>query len=98
MEETREKRLEFRISNYMALVPLVLFVGVCIILFVVFKVFEMEGLCMGGVLVLIIGSVFAKDWSRYWRAVVKGMTSDMMNTLARSVLTLYSYDLSLIHI
>ena len=82
MEETREKRLEFRISNYMALVPLVLFVGVCIILFVVFKVFEMEGLCMGGVLVLIIGSVFAKDWSRYWRAVVKGMTSDMMNTLA----------------
>ena len=82
MEETKEKRLEFRISNYMALVPLILFVGVCIILFVVFKVFEMEGLCMGGILVLIIGSVLAKDWSHYWRAVVKGMTSDMMNTLA----------------
>jgi len=82
MEENKSKKLEFRGGSFFALLPLILFVAVCILLFVVFKVFEMEGLCMGGILVLIIGSLFAKDWSHYWRAVVKGMTSEMMNTLA----------------
>ena len=82
MEENKEKRLEFRGGSFFAVLPLILFVVVCIMLFVVFKVFEMEGLCMGGILVLIVGSLFSKDWSRYWRAVVKGMTSEMMNTLA----------------
>lgn len=82
MKDYPEKYLEFRGSNYFAVLPLILFVGVCILLFVVFKVFEMEGLCMGGILVLMIGSIFSKDWSRYWHAVIKGMTSEMMNTLA----------------
>ena len=82
MKDHPEKYLEFRGSNYFAVLPLILFVGVCILLFVVFKVFEMEGLCMGGILVLMIGSIFSKDWSRYWHAVIKGMTSEMMNTLA----------------
>ena len=82
MEEKKEERLEFRGGSFFAVLPLILFVVVCIMLFVVFKVFEMEGLCMGGILVLIIGSLFAKNWGCYWRAVVKGMTSEMMNTLA----------------
>lgn len=82
MEENRSKRLEFRGGSFFSLVSLVIFVFMCIMLFVVFKVFEMEGLCMGGILAIIVGSFFAKDWSHYWRAVVKGMTSEMMNTLA----------------
>lgn len=82
MEENKNKRLEFRGGSFFSLVPLVIFVFMCIMLFVVFKVFEMEGLCMGGIIAIIIGSFFSKDWSHYWRAVVKGMTSDMMNTLA----------------
>ena len=93
MEDKKEKRLEFRGGSFFAVLPLILFVVVCIMLFVVFKVFEMEGLCMGGILVIIIGSLFAKDWARYWRAVVKGMTSEMMNTLAlilTSIGTLFS--------
>ena len=73
MEEKKEERLEFRGGSFFAVLPLILFVVVCIMLFVVFKVFEMEGLCMGGILVLIIGSLFAKNWGCYWRAVVKGM-------------------------
>ena len=88
MEDKKEKRLEFRGGSFFAVLPLILFVVVCIMLFVVFKVFEMEGLCMGGILVIIIGSLFAKDWARYWRAVVKGMTSEMMNTLALILLLL----------
>ena len=54
MEEKKEERLEFRGGSFFAVLPLILFVVVCIMLFVVFKVFEMEGLCMGGILVLII--------------------------------------------
>ena len=60
MEEKKEERLEFRGGSFFAVLPLILFVVVCIMLFVVFKVFEMEGLCMGGILVLIIGSLFAE--------------------------------------
>lgn len=82
MEENKSKKLEFRGGSFFAVLPLIFFVGVCILLFVVLKVFEMEGLCMGGIVVLIIGSLFAKNWSQYWQAVVKGMTSEMMNTLA----------------
>jgi len=82
MEENKREKLEFRGGSFFAVLPLILFVAVCILLFVVFKVFEMEGLCMGGIVVLIVCSVFSKDWGRYWQAVVTGMTSQMMNTLA----------------
>ena len=46
MEEKKEERLEFRGGSFFAVLPLILFVVVCIMLFVVFKVFEMEGLCI----------------------------------------------------
>ena len=81
MEENK-KNLDFHGSNYLSVIPLLIFVMFCIAFFVVFKVFEMEGLAMGGVLSLIIGSFFAKNWSRYWEAVVKGISSEMINALA----------------
>lgn len=80
--EKERKPLEFYGSSLMSLVPLIIFVVFCVAFFVVFKVFEMEALCMGGVLALIIGSILSKNWSRYWEAVVRGMSSEMMNTLA----------------
>ena len=80
--EKEKQKLEFRGSNLVALVPLIIFVVFCVAFFVVFKVFEMEALCMGGIIALVIGSLFSKKWSRYWEAVVSGMASPMMNTLA----------------
>ena len=44
MEEKKEERLEFRGGSFFAVLPLILFGVVCILRFVVFKVFEMEGL------------------------------------------------------
>lgn len=81
MKEERSL-LEFRGGKALALIPLLLFVFICIELFVVLKVFEMEGLCMGAIIALMIGSFFSKNWGQYWEAVVKGMASPMMNTLA----------------
>ncbi|SKC36057.1 Na+/H+ antiporter NhaC family protein [Maledivibacter halophilus] len=74
--------LEFKRTNLFSLIPLIIFVIFCVAFFVVFKVFEMEALCMGGILAIIIGSLFAKNWSNYWKAIVNGMASPMMNTLA----------------
>lgn len=78
----KKKDLNFHGSNYLSVIPLLIFVIFCIAFFVIFKVFEMEALAMGGVLALIMGSFLAKNWSRYWEAVVRGMSSEMMNTLA----------------
>lgn len=41
-------KLEFRGGMFMSLVPVAIFFAFCIILFVVFKAFNMEALAMGG--------------------------------------------------
>jgi Na+/H+ antiporter NhaC len=76
-----EKKLEFYGSNYMALIPLAVFIGFCISFFVIFKVFDMSALAMGGFVALIVGSLFSKSSVKYWDAVIKGMSSPMINTL-----------------
>lgn len=82
MSNNKNDRLEFFGGRTMSLVPLLIFVLFCILFFVVFKVFEMDALAMGGIVALIIGSLFAKNWTKYWNSVVKGMSSEMMNMLA----------------
>ena len=69
----KNDKLEFYGGKAMSLIPLLIFVVFCVLFFVVFKVFEMEGLAMGGILAIIIGSIFSKNWTKYWEAVVKGM-------------------------
>ena len=85
---TEKKTLEFRGGIYMSLIPLIIFTVFCVLFFVVFKVFEMEALCMGGALALIIGSFLAKDWGHYWNSVVAGMSDETMNCLALILLVL----------
>lgn len=82
MSDNEKKRVEFYGGMGMSLIPLLVFVVFCVMFFVVFKVFEMEALAMSGVVALIIGSLFSKKWGRYWEAVISGMSSNVMNTLA----------------
>ncbi len=82
MSNSKNDKLEFYGGMTMSLIPLLIFVLFCILFFVVFKVFEMEALAMGGVVAIIIGSLLSKNWTKYWEAVVKGMSSEMMNMLA----------------
>ena len=82
MSNNENYKVEFYGGKSMSLIPLLIFVVFCVLFFVVFKVFEMEALAMGGVLAIIIGSLFSKNWTKYWEAVVTGMSSNMMNMLA----------------
>lgn len=82
MKKEDKKRLEFYGGMKVSFIPLLIFVFFCVLLFVVLKVYAMEGLCMGAVIALMIGSFFAKNWSQYWESAIEGMTSDMINYLA----------------
>ncbi|MDR3332599.1 MAG: hypothetical protein LBT08_08215 [Synergistaceae bacterium] len=82
VKQGQQYPLEFRKTNYLSLVPLFIFALFCVLFFVVFKVFEMDALAMGGVAALIIGSLLAKSQTKYWEAVIKGMCSDMAGAIA----------------
>ena len=86
--DSKEKKydLEFHGGKGMSLIPLILFVIGCVLFFVVFKTYNMMDLCTGGFTALIIGSFFSKNWSGYWKSVVKGMSSPLMNELAAILL------------
>jgi len=82
MSNNENYKVEFYGGKSMSLIPLLIFVVFCVLFFVVFKVFDMDALAMGGILAIIIGSLFSKSWTKYWEAVVSGMSSNMMNMLA----------------
>lgn len=82
MEMKAENNLKFFGGKFMAVIPLILFVISCIILFVVLKDYSMISLCVGGYCSIIAGSLLTKNQSQYWNAVVKGMASETVQTLA----------------
>lgn len=78
----QNKKLKFWGTNAFAALPLLLFAVFCVLFFVVFKVFEMDALAMGGFVSIILCSLLAKKKKNYWDAVVKGMANPMVNMLA----------------
>lgn len=75
MTEEKTTRLEFRGGLFMSLVPVVIFFAFCIILFIVCKAFNMEGLAMGGFVALLVGGAFCKSYTKFWDAAIKGISS-----------------------
>lgn len=71
----RENQLQFRGGWLLAFVPILVFLGFCILFFVVFKAFDMTALAMGGFVSLLLGAVFARPYGKYWDAVMKGIGS-----------------------
>ena len=43
---------------FFALVPVVIYVFFCVVLFIVFKAFNMEALAVGGFIALLVGGLF----------------------------------------
>ena len=74
MSEKKEK-LEFRGSMFLSLIPVAIFFAFCIILFVVFKAFNMEALAAGGFIALLIGGIFCKSYTKFWDAAISGVSS-----------------------
>ena len=71
----RNEYLEFRGGWYLSFIPLLVFFVFCILLFVVYLSYDMHALAMGGFLGLLIGAPFAKDYQKYWRSVIHGISS-----------------------
>ena len=69
------KKLTFRGGVAASLVPIIIYVIFCIVLFIGFKAFNMEALAVGGFLALLIGGGFCKSYSDYWDCAIKGISS-----------------------
>ena len=70
-----EKKLEFRGGIYMSLIPVVIYVIFCMVLFIGFKAFNMEALAVGGFIALLIGGMFCTSYQDFWDSAVKGISS-----------------------
>lgn len=68
-------RLEMRGTWLFAFVPIAVFIVCCVALFAHCKAFDMLGLAAGGVIALLIGALFAKDYQGFWDAVMRGIAS-----------------------
>lgn len=68
-------KLEFRGGVCASLIPVAIFFSFCIILFIYFKAFNMEALAMGGFVGLLVGGIFAKSYTKFWDAAIKGISS-----------------------
>lgn len=78
---TTDKDLDFRGGRALAFVPVVVFLGFCVVFFVVFKAFDMTALATGGVVALLVGALVAKSYGSYWSAVTRGIGSPTAVTI-----------------
>ena len=73
--------LRFHGSAAVLLLPLALFVAVTAHLFISEAAFDLTGLAAAGVLTLFSGSLLAKSPSEYWKAAVRGASSELTGTV-----------------
>lgn len=76
--------LRFHGSAAVLLLPLALFVAVTARLFISEAAFDLTGLAAAGVLTLFSGSLLAKSPSEYWKAAVRGASSELTGTVVHS--------------
>ncbi len=68
-------KLQFRGGIAFSLVPVVIYVFFCVVLFIGFKAFNMEALAVGGFLALLVGGLFCTSYSDFWDSVIGGISS-----------------------
>jgi Na+/H+ antiporter NhaC len=78
---TPPEPLTFRIGIAGALVAPLIFLGGVIAFFVVFGVFDMNGLTAAGLGGLLIAALLTKRYSAFWEAVISGISSRSSVTL-----------------
>ncbi|EAA8667820.1 Na+/H+ antiporter NhaC family protein [Salmonella enterica subsp. diarizonae] len=84
--------LTFRGGKNMALLPMFLFIVSCSLFFSVFHVFDMIALAMCAFLAIMVGAIFSRNASDYWKAVVReGIGSEMAVTIATILLIIGMY-------
>ncbi|CAM3313035.1 Na+/H+ antiporter NhaC family protein [Occultella aeris] len=70
-----EPELKFRGGWMMAFVPVAIFLIFCVLYFVVLDAFDMTALATGGFIALLIGALLARNYGKYWDAVMAGIGS-----------------------
>ncbi len=73
--EAKTKKLEFRGGMFMSLIPVAIFFAFCAVVFIILRSFNMEALAMGGFIALLVGGIFAKSYTEFWDAAIKGISS-----------------------
>ena len=71
----KENKLSFRGGIWMSLIPVVIYVFFCMVLFIGFKAFNMEALAVGGFIALLIGGAFCTSYAAFWDSAIKGISS-----------------------
>lgn len=72
---TEPNHLSFRGGWLIAFAPVLIFLAFCILYFVALDAFDLTALAMGGFVALLLGAVLARDYGRYWDAVMRGIGS-----------------------
>jgi Na+/H+ antiporter NhaC len=86
-----KNELRFRGGWGMAFIPLVVFVATCIYFFVVLRTFDFYGLAAGAFIGLLVGAIFAKDYSGFWAAVYRGIGSPTSATVVAILFVIGMY-------
>jgi Na+/H+ antiporter NhaC len=76
-----DDRLTFRIGILGALIAPAVFLAGVITYFVVFGVFDMNALTASGLAGLLVAALFARSYSRFWEAVIAGVSARNSVTL-----------------
>lgn len=69
-----KKYLEFRGGLFPSFIPMIVFGVGTIVMFVAWQAVDFIAMAMLAFVGLIIGGLFCKDYTRYWEAVVKGIS------------------------
>lgn len=86
------QKIKFRGGWGTAFIPVVIFLFFCVLYFIVFKVFEMHALAMGGFVALISGAIFVKkgNYERYWRSVYEGVQESVPIAVLLFIIGMFS--------
>lgn len=96
METTpTDDRLEFRGGMYVAFVAPVIFLVGVISYFIAFNVFDMTALTASGLVGLLLGALLARNYSSYWNAALRGLSSPTASTLLMILLAVSLFSMLL---
>jgi len=82
MEEGKTYPVEFRGTWLWAIFPLAIFAVACVMFFIVWEAYAMVNLAAAAFFGLIVTSLLAKDMGAFWKAALRGMSSELCAVLA----------------
>ena len=69
-----EKKLDFRPNEFASLIPFLIFIVITIILTFI-NASDLNMMIGAGLIGLMVGMFFCKNWTDYWQAVIEGLGS-----------------------